>query len=77
MNKESKVAPTIMTSNNAECSTCYEKINDERIYVNGKNCIIPSYELNVGDEISVREKSTYLLVISNSISNEDQVKMDW
>ena len=38
MNKESKVAPTIMTSNNAECSTCYEKINDEK-YSKCINCV--------------------------------------
>ena len=52
-------------------------VTHKHINVNGKNCNIPSYELNVGDEISVREKSTSLLVISNSISNEDHVKMDW
>ena len=39
--------------------------------------VIYSYALSVGDEISVREKSTSLLVINDSISNEDHIKMDW
>jgi len=52
-------------------------VTHKHINVNGKNCNIPSYALSVGDEISVREKSTSLLVIQNSLSNEDHVKMDW
>ncbi len=51
-------------------------VTHKHINVNGKNCNIPSFELKVGDQVSVREKSTTLEVITNSISvNSNQ--MDW
>ena len=43
-------------------------VTHKHINVNGKNCNIPSFELKVGDQVSVREKSTTLEVITNSIS---------
>ena len=51
-------------------------VTHKHINVNGKNCNIPSFELKVGDQVSVREKSKTLEVITNSISiNSNQ--MDW
>ena len=51
-------------------------VTHKHINVNGKNCNIPSFELKVGDQVSVREKSITLEVITNSISvNSNQ--MDW
>ena len=51
-------------------------VTHKHINVNGLNCNIPSYSLKVGDEISVRERSKSLEVISMSLSlNSNQ--MEW
>jgi small subunit ribosomal protein S4 len=51
-------------------------VTHKHINVNGVNCNIPSYSLKVGDEISVRERSKSLEVISASLAlNSNQ--MEW
>ena len=51
-------------------------VTHKHINVNGINCNIPSYSLKVGDEISVRERSKSLEVISASlVLNSNQ--MEW
>jgi len=51
-------------------------VTHKHINVNGVNCNIPSYSLKVGDEISVRERSKSLEVISTSLAlNSNQ--MEW
>ena len=51
-------------------------VTHNHITVNGKNINIPSYALNVGDLISVRERSKSLEVIQDSLSiNRSQ--MEW
>ena len=42
-------------------------VNHGHILVNGKKVDIPSYLCNVGDEISVKEKSKDLLIIKTAI----------
>ena len=44
--------------------------------VNGSLVNIPSYALNVGDIISVRERSKSMEAINNSISNNNN-QMEW
>ena len=51
-------------------------VTHNHIIVNGENVNIPSYALNVGDLVSVRERSKSLEVIENSIAlNRSQ--MEW
>ena len=51
-------------------------VTHNHITVNGKNINVPSYALQAGDIISVRERSKSLEVISNSIAS-NQSKMEW
>jgi small subunit ribosomal protein S4 len=51
-------------------------VTHNHITVNGENINIPSYELQVGDLVSVRERSKLLEVIATSVSaNRNQ--MEW
>ena len=51
-------------------------VTHNHITVNGENINIPSYELQVGDLVSVRERSKLLQVIATSVSaNRNQ--MEW
>ena len=51
-------------------------VTHNHITVNGENINIPSYELKVGDLVSVRERSKLLEVIATSVSaNRNQ--MEW
>ncbi|MGC6469707.1 MAG: 30S ribosomal protein S4 [Flavobacteriales bacterium] len=47
-------------------------VTHRHITVNGAVVNIPSYSLNVGDSIGVREKSKSLEVISNSLTNSTE-----
>ena len=51
-------------------------VTHRHITVNGDNCNIPSYALKVGDQISVRERSKSLEVISDSLAVH-QNQMEW
>ena len=51
-------------------------VTHNHITVNGKNINIPSYALNVGDLISVRERSKSLEVIQDSLS-ANRSQMEW
>jgi small subunit ribosomal protein S4 len=51
-------------------------VSHKHITVNGSLVNIPSYNLKVGDVVSVREKSKSLEAISNSIASSNQ-KYDW
>ncbi|MBA6153745.1 30S ribosomal protein S4 [Gelidibacter maritimus] len=48
-------------------------VSHRHITVNGEIVNIPSYQLNVGDVIAVREKSKSLEVIQNALSNSNNV----
>ena len=52
-------------------------VSHKHIIVNGEVVNIPSYSLKFGDEISVREKSASLEVISNSIAGKKINKFHW
>ena len=51
-------------------------VGHRHIMVNGSLVNIPSYALNVGDVISVRERSKSMEVINSSISNHTN-QMEW
>ena len=51
-------------------------VSHRHITVNGNIVNIPSYALNVGDEIGVRERSKSMEAINNSISNNSN-QMEW
>ena len=51
-------------------------VSHRHIMVNGSLVNIPSYALNVGDIISVRERSKSMEAINNSISNNNN-QMEW
>jgi small subunit ribosomal protein S4 len=51
-------------------------VNHRHIMVNGNLVNIPSYALNVGDVISVRERSKSMEAINSSISNHTN-QMEW
>ena len=51
-------------------------VSHRHITVNGNLVNIPSYALNVGDVIGVREKSKSMEAINNSISNNSN-QMEW
>jgi small subunit ribosomal protein S4 len=51
-------------------------VSHRHITVNGEIVNIPSYALKIGDIIGVREKSKSMIVITNSLAN-DNVNHDW
>ncbi len=51
-------------------------VTHKHINVNGNNCNIPSYALKVGDQVSVRERSKSLEVISDSLATNAN-QMEW
>jgi small subunit ribosomal protein S4 len=51
-------------------------VSHRHITVNGEIVNIPSYALKIGDVVGVREKSKSLIVITNSLAN-DNVNHDW
>ena len=51
-------------------------MSHRHITVNGNIVNIPSYALNVGDVIGVRERSKSMEAINNSISNNSN-QMEW
>ena len=51
-------------------------VSHRHITVNGNIVNIPSYALNVGDVIGVRERSKSMEAINNSISNNSN-QMEW
>jgi small subunit ribosomal protein S4 len=48
-------------------------VSHRHITVNGELVNIPSYSLNAGDIVAVREKSKSLLAIENSLANKSDV----
>ena len=48
-------------------------VTHRHITVNGKVLNIPSYSVNIGDSIAVREKSKSLEVITNSLKKSNQI----
>jgi small subunit ribosomal protein S4 len=48
-------------------------VSHRHITVNGELVNIPSYSLNAGDVVAVREKSKSLLAIENSLANRSDV----
>jgi len=51
-------------------------VSHRHITVNGEIVNIPSYSLKIGDVVGVREKSKSMIVITNSLAN-DNVNHDW
>ena len=51
-------------------------VSHRHITVNGEIVNIPSYALKIGDVVGVREKSKSMIVITNSLAN-DNVNHDW
>jgi len=51
-------------------------VSHRHITVNGEIVNIPSYALKIGDIVGVREKSKSMIVITNSLEN-DNVSHDW
>ena len=51
-------------------------VSHRHITVNGKIVNIPSYTLKVGDVVGVREKSKSMLIITTSLSSENQIN-EW
>jgi len=51
-------------------------VSHRHITVNGEIVNIPSYALKIGDVVGVREKSKSMIVITNSLAN-DNVSHDW
>ena len=47
-------------------------INHGHVLVNGKRVNIPSYRVNEGDEIEVREKSKQLIIVGDAIDNPER-----
>jgi small subunit ribosomal protein S4 len=54
-------------------SAARQLVSHRHITVNGELVNIPSYSLNAGDIIAVREKSKSLLAIENSLANKSDV----
>ncbi len=54
-------------------SAARQLVSHRHITVNGELVNIPSYSLNAGDVVSVREKSKSLLAIENSLANRSDV----
>jgi small subunit ribosomal protein S4 len=52
-------------------------VSHKHILVNGKLCNIPSYEVRVGDIVSVREKSKSLLAITESVAKGRAGQYQW
>jgi len=52
-------------------------VSHKHICVNGKVVNIPSYELKVGDEVSVRERSKSLEIVENSLAGSVNNKYGW
>ena len=48
-------------------------VTHRHITVNGKVLNIPSYSVNIGDSIAVREKSKSLEIITNSLKKSNQI----
>ena len=54
-------------------SAARQLVSHRHITVNGELVNIPSYSLNAGDTVAVREKSKSLLAIENSLANKSDV----
>lgn len=54
-------------------SAARQLVSHRHITVNGELVNIPSYSLNAGDVVAVREKSKSLLAIENSLANRSDV----
>lgn len=54
-------------------SAARQLVSHRHITVNGELVNIPSYSLNAGDIVAVREKSKSLLAIENSLANKSDV----
>ena len=54
-------------------SAARQLVSHRHITVNGELVNIPSYSLNAGDVVAVREKSKSLLAIENSLANKSDV----
>ncbi|WP_372768696.1 30S ribosomal protein S4 [Lutibacter sp.] len=54
-------------------SAARQLVSHRHITVNGELVNIPSYSLNPGDVVAVREKSKSLLAIENSLANKSDV----
>lgn len=54
-------------------SAARQLVSHRHITVNGELVNIPSYSLNAGDIVAVREKSKSLLAIENSLANRNDV----
>ncbi|PKP13699.1 MAG: 30S ribosomal protein S4 [Bacteroidetes bacterium HGW-Bacteroidetes-3] len=54
-------------------SAARQLVSHRHITVNGELVNIPSYSLNAGDIVAVREKSKSLLAIENSLANRSDV----
>jgi small subunit ribosomal protein S4 len=52
-------------------------VNHGHFRVNGKKVDIPSYQVSPGDTITIKERSTDLIVIQHSVDTQDRVVPDW
>lgn len=52
-------------------------VSHAHFQVNGKKMSIPSYRVQVGDVISVRDKSLKIPMLSESIKSEERTVADW
>jgi len=52
-------------------------VNHGHFRVNGKKVDIPSYQVKPGDEVTVKDRSTDLIVIQHSIDTQGRPVPDW
>ncbi|MEA1902645.1 MAG: 30S ribosomal protein S4 [Actinomycetota bacterium] len=52
-------------------------VNHGHFQVNGKKVDIPSYQVKVGDAITIKERSTDLIVIQHSVDTQDRLVPEW
>jgi small subunit ribosomal protein S4 len=52
-------------------------VNHGHFRVNGKKVDIPSYQVRPGDVVSIKDRSTDLIVIQHSVDTQDRLVPDW
>ena len=52
-------------------------VNHGHFQVNGKKVDIPSYQVKVGDVVTVKERSNDLIVIQHSVDTQDRLVPEW
>lgn len=52
-------------------------VNHGHFQVNGKKVDIPSYQVKVGDVVTIKERSKDLIVIQHSVDTQDRLVPEW